>query len=102
MPDLPIAPDESGDVPRCRDSCPHCESAPMATYVLCSLERTQTLRRAPCLPRIRELVALSRQRCDGCPRYVEDARAYPSDGRCSKRGCTTMAHDCCSRWEAKR
>ena len=41
------------------------------------------------------------RRCDGCHRYADDARAYPADGRCVTRGCATMRHDCCSRWEAK-
>lgn len=49
----------------------------------------------------RELVAISRRRCDGCHGYTEDARLYPADGRCVARGCATMAHDCCSRWEAR-
>ena len=102
MPDPRPAPDESSGVPRCVRECPHYSSDDYGEECSAPGHPVVTESGRSCLPRIRELVALSRRRCDGCPRYVEDARAYPSDGRCSKRGCTTMAHDCCSRWEAKR
>ena len=100
MPDPPIAPDESGDVPLCVASCARARW--FDRRLLCDSDNGRHYpHRAVCHPRVRELVALSRRRCDGCHRYADDARAYPADGRCVTRGCATMRHDCCSRWEAK-
>lgn len=106
MTDLPIAPDESTGEPRCVATCPSatpstCGGVCCSECVDCEVDQVSTEVGLLCLPRVRELVAISRRRCDGCRRYTEDARLYPADGRCVTRGCATMAHDCCSRWEAK-
>lgn len=53
-----------------------------------------------CVESMGSIPGAPEKRCDGCRRYTEDARLYPADGRCVTRGCATMAHDCCSRWEA--
>lgn len=54
----------------------------------------------PCLPRIRELVALSRRRCDGCHRFSQSPTRH-SDGTCPLRVGLIPPDGHCEDWEAK-
>jgi hypothetical protein len=100
MPDRP-APDESSGVPLCSASCPlYSEGDGEETFGTCGADGGATCFASYCLPRIRELVALSRRRCDGCRRWHRTpGRAI--DGVCSVRVGWVPAHGCCEEWEAK-
>lgn len=106
MPSLPIAPDESGDVPRCWTGCGHFDIERRQRgpdwYDEDGVCRHESAMREPgdiCLPRVRELVALSRRRCDGCHRYEPTTTRH--DGTCPMRVGVVPAHGHCEEWEAK-
>lgn len=101
MPSLPIAPDESGDVPRCVRECPHYSSDDYGEE--CSAPGHPVVTEAGrfCLPRVRELVAISRRRCDGCKWWRETPAHDDGHGHCAAHDQTRHASDCCrERWEA--
>jgi hypothetical protein len=89
-------PDESSGVPLCVESCPHYRGGYEPWCVLGSPTDPVTL----CHPRIRDLVALSRRRCDGCHHWsgLDDGQ-----GACDGFGDrhSTYADECCSRWRAR-
>ena len=85
MSSLPIDPDESSGVPRCVRECPHYSSDDYGEECSAPGHPVVTESGRSCLPRIRELVALSRRRCE---------RGYHAN--------STEPGDYCSRWEAKR
>lgn len=101
MTSLPIAPDESGDVPRCVRECPHYSSDDYGEE--CSAPGHPVVTEAGrfCLPRVRELVQISRRRCDGCRHWT--ALAETDRGFCESlaAGHTTHPEESCSRWEAR-
>ncbi len=102
MADLPIAPDESEGIPECAVTCPHYITRPGTAPDECALEPEMAAEGAYlCLPRIRELLALSRRRCDGCLHW--DALEHRRDsGWCSVWGSKGVGAEAfCSRWEAK-
>lgn len=97
MTSLPIAPDESSGEPRCQRECPHrSKTYPTSTvFGPCAITQRPPLQHgALCLPRVRELVAISRRRCDGC-RHVADFWTCPD------RAGVMGTEESCSRWEAR-
>ena len=100
MPDLPIAPDESGDVPLCVASCARARW--FDRRLLCDSDNGRHYpHRAVCHPRVRELVALSRRRCDGCAWWRETPAHDDGIGHCAAHDQTRRDGESCSRWEAK-
>ena len=100
MPNLPIAPDESGDVPRCSQRCLHFVGQSFDTYITCAIGDREQLRGSPCLPRVRELVAISRRRCDGC-RHSKPLQGE-SDVFCHLWRIRQNPGGHCNEWAAKR
>jgi hypothetical protein len=94
MPDLPIAPDESSGEPRCQPECPSAHWS--AHGVFCRSDHDRYYPPSSlCLPRIRELLAISRRRCDGCQNDTE------GHGVCPDINGALAPDGSCSRWEAK-
>lgn len=100
MTDHPIAPDESSDVPRCVATCPSATVVDCGCCVDCEVDRVQTEVGLMCLPRVRELVQISRRRCDGCKWWRETPAHDDGYGQCVAHDQTRAAHESCSRWEA--
>ena len=99
MTDLPIAPDESGDVPLCVASCARARW--FDRRLLCDSDNGRHYpHRAVCLPRIRELVAISRRRCDGC-RHSKPLQEE-SDVFCHLWRIRQNPGGHCNEWAAKR
>lgn len=98
MPDHPIAPDLTGDVPRCVVSCPSRERTLVDRYGHCTdpAQPRHGVIGDICIPRVRELVAISRRRCDGCRDWNDGLCANGMYRERRKPG------ESCSRWEAKR
>ncbi len=100
MSSLPIAPDESSGEPLCHRLCQQYRHL-VGGQVGCNLsiycvDPGKTL----CLPRVRELVQISRRRCDGCRHWTTHG-TRTDVGWCSDGGLRD-ASDCCrERWEAK-
>lgn len=102
MTDLPIAPDESSGEPRCWHTCPQ-YSASRGWAEWCHQDPARLLlthRGDLCLPRVRELVAISRRRCDGCE-FLDDYRPM-GDTVCLMWGSATDPGESCSHWEARK
>jgi hypothetical protein len=103
MTDPRPAPDESSGVPVCVESCQHYSSRTDEygdrQHQWCDLDpyRDTHADTEPCLPRIRDLVAISRRRCDGCQHWspLDDGQ-----GACDGFGDrhATYADEVCSRW----
>jgi hypothetical protein len=92
-----IRPDLTGDVPRCSAECQYYDIERRQRgpdwYDEDGVCRHESAMREPgdvCLPAVRQLVALSRRRCDGCR------------DRLLVRCAHMRPDDYCSRWEARR
>jgi hypothetical protein len=90
---LPISPSYYEGVYACNPECPHWRDQ----FRNCAVDGDMNSETFLCVPKFRELVALSRRRCDGC-RHTDDERVCPSLPTLP-RGLAP--HESCSRWEAK-
>jgi hypothetical protein len=100
-------PDESSGEPRCTRTCELLESVndTMETMVqICGVTARGIVVGELCRPRVRELVQISRRRCDGCEHWremVEDD-VTTGDGVCSESETLWCDYESCSRWEERR
>jgi hypothetical protein len=91
-------PDESSGEPRCTRTCELLDSVhdTMETMVqICGATARGIVVGELCRPRVRELVQISRRRCDGCEWLRDDAR-------CPDVYRNLLPDGHCSRWEERR
>ena len=102
-----IRPDLTGDVPRCSTECPHSEQrndTTETTVRFCTAYGRHIEPGHICLPAVRDLVRLSRRRCDRCRNWTR-SNEYPELGFCrvnpDEEGPSWCEDSFCSVWEAK-
>lgn len=103
MPDLPIAPDLSGDVPICVRECPSRRLREPGLTPTCHLTGETSWTGTPCIPHVRHLKVLSERRCDGCANWHPEYMRNPGTrGYCEMKDCHPDASDGCRNdWEPR-
>jgi hypothetical protein len=107
MTDHPIRPTIVNGLPLCSAECPLLHPGDLSLVVItgsgcCLTHQPVDPGSSLCLPRVRELVAVSQRRCDGCRHW--ERYGVLSRGTCAAWVGASLADEdeSCSRWEAKK